>query len=793
MSLPNNPSIILIGCPGAGKRSLGFIGVKHLGRRLVIADRYFQTQIGVSRAEYLQKHGNSELQKCTGAVVEKMLKENSTGCILECGLASLIPSVRQLLRKYKATHPIIYISRSQSFFMKYLGLDDKDGTRLLKDCDTVHRACSNLEYHNLFDPFSREYSLAHHDQQQQPCKAPFFLQNAKQDFSHFLDLVVARSSHRSEADRDDENPDPFVLEFLPLECRDRSYLRSVRLSDMVNGAEDVDSLASGEDGVLLIVDMDTPDVLTTITKYISVIRRAVKIPIVYTVEVTSMCHERDGEIPCKVENYFTLLNHGLRNCVEYVVANLNAETERIRKLIESKSPGTKIIGSLFDPDPTVRAWIQDDRRKNYEWAKSLGCDIVQLTQPATTPADNEDVQYFVRSIHEQPSSNNPPLIAYNVGVQGRTSQIANRIMTPVNYGTLDNRNACDPQITLRQAIHALCANFVFDPLEFYLIGGYPSVSLIPPAMHRAAYEKYGFSHSFQIMQAKNSEDILNIAQKPNFGGASIMIPFKTLLLNQLQEISPHAAAIGAINTLLPLRRSVHDGKSIPFALQPEQRNHAGPIAGLFGDNTDWFGIQSTILQNLSPRNAIEPSRSVALIIGAGGGARAAIYAIIRLGCRKIYVYNRTVERAENVARHFNPLFSGDIVRILPTLTTPWPDGEDPATIIVSSIPAHSFGDNRRPNFTLPEQWLQSKSGGVVAELGYLPPRTPLLKQVQCLKEQTGRAWVTVDGLEILPLQAIHQFELMTGRRAPRDAMLREARRLRSLQDPNSETPVNVPS
>lgn len=78
-------------------------------------------------------------------------------------------------------------------------------------------------------------------------------------------------------------------------------------------------------------------------------------------------------------------------------------------------------------------------------------------------------------------------------------------------------------------------------------------------------------------------------------------------------------------------------------------------------------------------------------------------------------------------------------------------------------------------------------------MGYLPPLTPLLKQVIHLRDLTGRAWVTVDGLEILPLQAIHQFELMTGRRAPREAMLQEARRIRSLQDPDSQLPVDSPS
>ncbi|KAF3395390.1 Quinate repressor protein [Talaromyces pinophilus] len=728
----DNASIILIGCPGAGKRSLGFIGAKHLGRRLILADRYFQTQTGVSRAEYLKIHGNAALQTFTVTVMRKMLEEYSTGCIIECGLGSLVTGVRQLLlREYKDTHPIIHINRCLRYVEKYLGLSSENhGMGFLRDCDVAHRECSNLEYYNLFDQSSRDDSTLTQDSEQPPpSKAPFFLKNAKQEFSSFLDLVISRPSHhvKSDAIQGDDFYESSSIDLFPLECRDRSYLRSVRLSGLVNKTIEVHDLASGEDGILLIVDILAPDILTLVSEYISIIRRAVKIPIVYTVE-------RDGSERFGgkgVDYYFTLLHHGLRFCVEYTIVDINSETTKIQKLIQTKLPATKIIGSYFDPHPGERGWMQEDRKTKYQLGKSIGCHIVQLRQPAITQADNEDVQYFSRLIREQPGANNPFLIAYNVGVRGRTSQLANRIMTPVKHGTIlndtkvtfDNDRPFDPQITLRNAIQGLFANFIFDPLEFYLIGRQPSVSLIPPAMHRVAYGYCGFSHTFKIVQVSSCEDINKIAQSPKFGGASIMIPFKTLILNQLDQISPQAAAIGAINTLLPLRRATADSSGgivpLPFALQPENRNHAGPVVKLFGDNTDWLGIQSVIVRNLSPRNAIDPVRSVALIIGAGGGARAAIYALIRLGCRKIYVYNRTVERAEKVARHFNTLYpeKGTIIRILPSLTTPWPENEEPATIIISAIPAHSLGGIcSPPNFTLPEGWLQSKTGGVVAEV-----------------------------------------------------------------------------
>jgi shikimate 5-dehydrogenase len=55
-------------------------------------------------------------------------------------------------------------------------------------------------------------------------------------------------------------------------------------------------------------------------------------------------------------------------------------------------------------------------------------------------------------------------------------------------------------------------------------------------------------------------------------------------------------------------------------------------------------------------------------------------------------------------------------------------------------------------------------------MAYKPRETPLLKQIHALRRRTGQAWVTVDFLEVLPEQGIAQFELMTGRKAPRGKM-----------------------
>jgi hypothetical protein len=136
-------------------------------------------------------------------------------------------------------------------------------------------------------------------------------------------------------------------------------------------------------------------------------------------------------------------------------------------------------------------------------------------------------------------------------------------------------------------------------------------------------------------------------------------------------------------------------------------------------------------------------------------ARAAIYALYQLGCRNVFVYNRTAARARDVAAHFNawaasqaasvaqqqqqqqqpvngnrsptaavngvngagtPPPTREMCRVLTSLSDSWPAGFQLPTMVISCVPATSADGSPPADFVMPLDWLRSPTGGVVVEV-----------------------------------------------------------------------------
>ncbi|KAJ5584758.1 Shikimate kinase [Penicillium hispanicum] len=759
-------SLVLVGIRGCGKRSLGFVAATALKRRFITEDYYFKEVTGTTRQEYLKRNGSQEFQRKDIEVLRMMLEKHRTGCVIECGLGSLTRPVQDSLRHYSQTNPVVHLLRDIDRIQQLLRLDDQS-VRLLREGDSLHQTCSNFEFYNLED--RTRFVSDDGSPDRRSAAYSFKLQEVKEDFTNFVRFITGIDVNHSSYDS------PFVLLETPPELRSFTHAIFIRSSDLIDDNVNLPELESGGDAIELCVDRWGPGMTTVISKQVSVLRRNARTPVILSIDTSS---SGIGSRDRSSSSYFNILEHGLRLAVEYLVVDLDQDRSRLGQIVRARGK-TKIIGQhVFEPSSRVK-WQDEGCVSLYKEAEELGCQLVRLLRVATSREENALVVEFTNKIRSLPGEH-PPLIAYNIGHLGRTSQVFNSILTSVTHQaiTRPKENWRDAQITSRDAVHALFQSYVLDPLQFCILGASVAYSL-SPAMHNAAIQHCGLGHTYSIPDSPSLAILDTLRQDPHFGGSSVVQPWRVDVYQKLAAKSRHAEAIGAINTIMPLR-GPSEGGMYSLQEQASRRNQAGPVLGWYGENTDWVGMMTCITRHLSPRNAIS-AKTTGLVIGAGGMARSAIYAMLRLGCRRIFIYNRTLSRAEEVARHFNSwavsqVDSAEVVRVLRSTQDDWPDDANPPSLIASCVPADPDRDEPPANFVMPLQWLGSPTGGVVLELAYKPLDTPLLKQMRCIRSDTGRPWVLSDGLENVIEQGIAQFELMTGRKAPRRLMTLEVLR-----------------
>ncbi|KAL4917602.1 type I 3-dehydroquinase-domain-containing protein [Aspergillus aurantiobrunneus] len=781
-----NASIVLIGIRGTGKSSLAVMLAATYGRRLIEADRYFEQVTGRCRAAYKREHTLPEYRRQEAIVMESMLMEHQEDCVIVCGSGDVERNGQIRLREYAKSHPVIHIVRDLGSIQSYLRARDTEKVRrFLELSGPIYRACSNFEFFNVSEkgigdqPFAKDsqhYTQwdAEVDQRAQTSTPFLMLKRLQRDFLRFVAFATGNITELN------NQLSPFPLHMQPIESRKFTYAATVPISLLLERDLDIEELESTADAFELKIDVSaTPsahfdsesNLADGISQIVAIVRRNIIVPLVYHVDgsvFTANCTELSRRPDA---SYLELVQHGLRLGPEFVTVDLSYDDSVLSQIISTKG-STKVIGHYSPSQSLPQGWDDSEYLTIYERAKKLGCDMVRLTQPAASIDDNFAVERFRHHLKTLPGPQ-LPIIAYNSGPLGRQSCCFNPILTPVIPRSLISESGTKglPSITIKEAQDALYASFVLDPMQFFVFGANTTYSL-SPAMHNAAFQLRGMPHRYRIHQSPTLRGLNDLVENANFGGTSVSLPYKTEVIPLLHSMSPHARAIGAVNTLIPIRNIE---TSTDNALDME-KSRSGPIRGLHGDNTDWIGICNCIRRGLSPANAVRPS-TTGLIIGAGGMARAGIYSMIHLGVQNIFIWNRTVANAQKLAQHYMRLnlhafgrggpSSRYEIHVLKSLQDSWPVNYKQPTIVCSGIPAHRIGDQPAPNFQLPSQWIESPTGGVVVDLAYKPLNTPLMRQIRSLSH---RGWVALDGLDVLPEQGFAQFELFTGCRAPRRLM-----------------------
>ncbi|KAF3055293.1 Quinate repressor protein [Trichoderma lentiforme] len=757
-------SIILVGVRGAGKRTLGLIAATELNWNFMTEDRCFQEFTKMTPATFVEKYGIEAFHENSLEAVRRVLLTCRERHVIECGWSSLTSDIHLLLQRLCLTNPVIQVTRSPKQVQTLLGLDQQQ-IALFTRAEEIHRDCSNYEFYNIQDWTE---DPATNDRKGDISCSPFRLKDAKTHFCSFLDLVRSKSVERLS---------PCInrpLSAISLAERRYTHVVRVELSTLIQLPPQLDNFDFIEDAIELIDDVSSIDANQIIGEKVATLRRYLSVPIIYDLSrhgVAAVDRQDDEDFQAR------RLWSAFRLAVDYVVVPLESINLRLKQIL-SERRSTQLIGHCAIP---LDANAIEKARRMYDRASDHGFSMTRLIFVKGTSTQDEkalhDCVMALRSSVELRGG--PALISYGQGLPGSQSVLlSNTILTPVHHPHFHPKaDERDSLLTTRQIMQLRFQKGLLETQRIYSIGK-PPLS-VAPAMVKAALDATGLSFDYIQQESLGSPPFEDLAMDKKMGGATITYGLKTITATFVERKSQQARAIGAVNTLMPLSTGTNPApclRNIHVNLPG-----SGAIRSWYGDNTDWIGMTVCINRNLSPRNAINPEKTSGLVIGSGGMARAAIYSMLRLGVHAICVFNPVARDQSIIPDHFNTIFAsqqGGVKHVRTLLHTQesWPaDMEQPTIIVSCPVP----GERIEPIATtaaVPTQWLQSKTGGVILEMCYKPLLTPLLREVQNLRARTGQAWVLVNGLEMLTEQGSVQFELLTGRRAPRHTMLLEARK-----------------
>jgi len=267
--------------------------------------------------------------------------------------------------------------------------------------------------------------------------------------------------------------------------------------------------------------------------------------------------------------------------------------------------------------------------------------------------------------------------------------------------------------------------------DVYCIIGNPVRHSFSPFIHNAAFKKLKINAVYVAFEVKNLKEAIRGIKSLGIKGASVTIPFKTEIIEYVDEISDIANLIGAVNTI------INTGEK------------------LLADNTDAFGFYQAL------KNYTQISDKKVAIFGSGGSARAGIFSLFYYdNPMRVYLVARNVNTREKlkkeIVRSFNRFGKSVENKIFCLGFEEWGKIKDEVDILVNTTPVGMTPDINSSILTK-EGMPQNK---IVMDIVYNPFYTTFLK---IAKEKECRI---IHGMDMLILQAAKQFELWTNRTAP---------------------------
>ena len=250
-------------------------------------------------------------------------------------------------------------------------------------------------------------------------------------------------------------------------------------------------------------------------------------------------------------------------------------------------------------------------------------------------------------------------------------------------------------------------------MKSFGIIGWPLGHTLSPTLHNWGFGQLGIDASYAAwpVMPEDLEPFMGQVRTRPVSGLSVTIPHKQTVMSHLDRITDRAKTVGAVNTLY------WDGDS------------------LCGENTDVIGI-------VAPLKNLDSLPVSALVLGAGGAARAALAGLLELGVKEVAVANRTRSRAEALAADFG------------ATCVDWESRMDAAWgLICNTTPLGMAG-----KFADATPWERDRFSPktIAYDIVYNPLET------RFLREAAAAGCATISGLEMFLHQGLAQFRLWTG-------------------------------
>jgi 3-dehydroquinate dehydratase / shikimate dehydrogenase len=428
------------------------------------------------------------------------------------------------------------------------------------------------------------------------------------------------------------------------------------------------------------------------------------IPIIATLRRKANGGEFLGTESEQVETLKALLGAG--------VSFLDVEIETVENFLQGdlgplRRNGTKIISSYhnFEQTPAGLETI-------YKRLVDVKPDVLKIATLARSFSDNFRLLALVKKATEQ----DLPIIAVAMGDLG----VYSRIIAPsrgslLGYASFERgRETAPGQIPAEDLDQIYTVNQINKETQIYGVLGYPLGHSLSPYIHNPAFRKEQLNCRYLPFSIKDLTEFRPYLKK--FGGFSVTIPHKVNILDYVDNLDDTARATGAANTLVKRKNKI------------------------CAFNTDVHGIRYAL------REAFRAGIQRAVLLGAGGAARAAATVLREAKCR-VTVLARDLTRARSLAEEF-AFDSGSL---------------DQAAAYHGDLLINATSVGMSPQTEETPLDKDSINYRYVFDMVYNPLETRLMR------ESRDKA-IVISGVEMFIAQAVKQFELWTGLNAPQELM-----------------------